>query len=1346
MPKLNYRAAALFLFLYLFSVQALFAQKMFFRNYTVTDGLCSNTIWDITQDEEGYMWFGTKYGLNRFDGYEFKSFQYHEKLPGSLGNNFIRKIFSYNATTFWIGTDEGLYIFNLKNQKFSLFKPLGKQFINDIVRTKSGDIWIATKTNGLYQYIPQEKHLINYRYHVQRPSISSNEIAKVIEDNEGKIWIGTYGKGIDVLDPKTKQIRHFEAGTKNGSLSSNFILELYKDLDGQIWAGTMSGGLNLWDKASGRFQVFKKSGGNSISDNIVRSIYQPKPGLLYLGTEKGLNVLDLKTRQFTAYQNKNNDPLSLSDDAVYKIFKDNEGGIWAGTYFGGLNYYNEKSSGFEYYYPTGVSNSLSGNAVSAFLEVSPQRFLIGTEDGGLNYYNAQEKSFKKFPFEGQDTLSYHNIHALYKDKKENIWIGMYTGGLNVYHPGTGKIRRYKNDPANPFSLSDNSIYSINEDRKGRIWVSTISGLNLYDPQKDHFIRIAGEGLDKSCIYQVYEDKEGMIWVATYDRGLMGIDSKTNKITTYTHQNKAGSISSNKVICIYDDEQGNLWLGTDAGGLNIFNKKTKQFRTGNEEYGISSAVIYGILKGSDHTLWLSANNGIFEIDLKKKSTRYFGKWDNLQSQQYNYKSFYKSTDGKLYFGGINGFNAFYPDSIKNTNSPMHLLFTNFQLFNKDVAVDEKNGPLHQSIDYTKDITLAHSQSVISFEYAALSFIAPNKIQYAFKMEGFDKNWNDVGSQRKATYTNLPAGDYVFKVKDTSGNPENKMAEIRLTVLPPWYKSNLAYFIYGLLLVAVILYSRKALTEKARKRNEIKLERLKNKSEQEFYKQKIDFFTAMAHEIKTPLSLIVAPLERMINTSSTQSANWEHLKVMEENSDRLLTLVNQLLDFRRIESDVFKLYIEKLELVSFVNSMYERFKLIAEKKGIDFSMKSSIKKLNICADGEALTKILGNLLTNAFKFSRSRVLITINPVKIKGDQKFFSITVEDDGIGIPEDQISYIFTKFFKVISKEHHYSNLGGTGIGLSLSKSLSEKHGGELLVKSKEGHCTTFTVLLPLTTVSEQINIPVDTRLPDEVFPEEVKDNRPMVLVVEDDMSMRDFLEKSFSEEGYQIITAANGAEALVQAEKHDPDMIISDVMMPVMDGVEFCAKIKGDINFSHIPVILLTAKTNSDAEIEGLESGADYYLPKPFKWKQLALITRNLMEIRGTLKQKFSQQPFSSTDILSTGSRDKKFLNKLIEAIEERISDPQLSVEELGREVGLSRSSLYKKVKSLTGHVPNEFIRLIRLKHAAKLLSEHGYNISEIGYMVGFSSHSYFSKCFYQQFKLTPTEFAEQHSKVGDS
>lgn len=1338
MIKSQCRGFFLFLLFILLFVQTAYAQKIFFRNYTVTDGLCANTIWDIEQDDQGYMWFGTKYGLSRFDGYEFKSYQHHQEIPGSIGNNFIRKIFKYDKQTFWIGTDEGIYLFDLGTEKFSLFKPLGKIFINDIIRAANGEIWIASKEKGVFRYLPKSKKLSNFSFSASaKEGISSNEISKLLQDEEGHIWIGTYGKGIDVFEPQSGKFRHYKASSVKGSLSNNVILNLYKDLSGEVWIGTMSGGLNVWDKKSDTFKVYVKSGGNSISDNIVRAIFQPKAGFMYLATEKGLNIFDIKNQRFTSYQNKNNDPFSISDDAVYTIFRDKEGGVWAGTYFGGLNYYHDKGSGFEFYYPSGVKNSLSGNAVSAFLETKPGHFWIGTEDGGLNYFDAANKTFKKFPFTpGQDSLSYHNIHALYQDKKGNIWVGMYTGGLNIYNPTNGKIKRYASDPSNPQTLSDNSIYSIDEDRQGRIWISTISGLNLYDPSSDSFIRIKGKGLEKSCIYQVQQDEQGIIWIATYDYGLIRMDRQNNLIR-YSYSSKPGSISSNKVISMLDDEKGNLWLGTDGGGLNRFNKKTGKFKEYDERYGIKSSVIYGIVNDHKGKLWLSTNSGIYEFDPKTNSSRNFGKWDNLQSQQYNYKACYKASDGKLYFGGINGFNAFDPGQIKTANNSMPVSFTNFQLFNKDLNLNDENSPLKKSVNYTSHITLQHDQSVMSFEYAALSFIAPNKTQYAFKMEGFDKDWNYVGAQRKATYTNLPAGNYTFKVKemDDSGLEPQQVSSIRITILPPFYKTNLAYFLYLLLLAITIFLIRKYALDKARKRNEIKLERLKNKSEQDFYKQKIEFFTAMAHEIRTPLSLIIAPLEKLLGKPQKDPESGEQLQIMEENSDRLLTLVNQLLDFRRIESDIFEIHTEAIELVSFVNSMKDRFSPIAYQKGLNFSIKSSVKKLDVYADPEALMKILSNLLINALKFTRKNVEIRINKLHtLENGRQMISISVEDDGIGIPKEQLEFIFTKFFKVSTEEHQYTNLGGTGIGLALAKSLTEKHGGDLQVESEEGIKTIFTVLIPFVEKATP-QIPV--------FEDEEADSaegKQMVLIVEDDPSLLDFLYKSLIADGYYALKAMNGGEALKQLEKHPVDIVISDVMMPVMNGIELCKRIKNDINFSHLPVILLTAKTNSDAEIEGLESGADAYIPKPFKWKQVSLITRNLLELQANLKQRFAQHPFESSEILITGSRDKKFLDKLIESIEQRISDPQLGVEELGRQVGMSRSSLYKKVKAITGQVPNEFIRLIRLKRAAKLLTMQEYNISEIGYMVGFSSHSYFSKCFYQQFKVTPTEFAENY------
>ena len=1331
------RAIALLLFFVFFTLQAVHAQKIFFKHYTVSDGLCANTIWDIEQDEQGYMWFGTKYGLSRFDGYTFKSFQHQKDVPGSLGNNFIRKIFKYDAKTFWIGTDEGIYIFNLETEKFSLFQPLKKFFINDIIKAKNGEIWIATKEMGVFCFNPKTKKVKTYSTS-STAKIASNEVTKLLQDDASNIWIGTYGNGIDVLNPQTNQIKRYTTSSPQGKLSSNVILDLYKDTNGDIWIGTMAGGLNLWNKRSDSFTIYQKSAKNSISDNIVRAIYEPKPGFICLGTEKGLNIFDLKNNRFTAYQNKNNDPFSINDDAVYNVFKDKEGGIWVGTYFGGLNYYHEGSSGFEFYYPSGVKNSLSGNAVSAFLESKPGQIWIGTEDGGLNYFNATDKTFKKFPFSAsQDTLSYHNIHALYKDKSSNIWIGMYTGGLNILNPATGKIKRYKSIPSDQNTLSDNSVYAIDEDRQGRIWVSTISGLNLYNQEKDSFIRIKGKNLDKSCIYQVYQDEDFVVWIATYDNGLIKMD-KNNQLTQYAYAKKPGAISSNKVICMLDDGQGNLWLGTDGSGLNVLNKKTGKFKAFTEENWINSAVVYGIVKDNFGKMWFSTNNGVFEFDPKTKTKRSFGKWDNLQSQQYNYKAFYKDATGKLYFGGINGFNAFYPDQVQSSSATPKVSFTNFQLFNKDLDLNDENSPLAHSINYTNKVVLRHDQSVLSIEYASLSFIAPNKLQYAFKMEGFDDGWNNVGSQRKATYTNLPAGEYSFKVKviDDMGADIGQVSSIKIKILPPFYKTTWAYLLYLILFIFAAIWLRRFVIERERKRNEIKLERLKNRSEQDFYKQKIEFFTAMAHEIRTPLSLIIAPLEKLLSRKETDSESMDQLQVMDENSDRLLTLVNQLLDFRRIESDIFEIHPEPIELVYLVNSIRDRFSPIAIKRDLEFSVISHFQKLDIEADPEALMKILSNLLINAFKFARNKLEIKINELHSAGNgEKMISISVEDDGIGIPKAQLDSIFKKFFKVSTEEHHYTNLGGTGIGLALAKSLCEKHGGELDVKSEEGVKTTFTVLIPFKQNEFNTNLHFD-----EVEEEEDREGKQTVLVVEDDLSLLDFLSKSFTAEGYHTLRAKNGKEALKQLDNHHVDLVISDVMMPIMDGIELCKVIKSNIDYSHLPVVLLTAKTNSDSEIQGLESGADAYIPKPFKWKQLSLVIKNLLELQSNLKQRFSQSPFEGTEILIGGNKDKKFLEKITQIIEERISDPQLSVEDLGREVGLSRSSLYKKIKAKTGHVPNEFVRLIRLKLAAKLLIEQEYTIAEIGYKVGFNSHSYFSKCFYTQFELTPKEFVEQH------
>ena len=707
---------------------------------------------------------------------------------------------------------------------------------------------------------------------------------------------------------------------------------------------------------------------------------------------------------------------------------------------------------------------------------------------------------------------------------------------------------------------------------------------------------------------------------------------------------------------------------------------------------------------------------------------------------------KASDGKMYLGGINGFNSFYPDSLSEALSPNNITLTNFQLFNKEVAIESDNSPLHKMISFENNITLSYDQSVLSFNYAALSYIAPEKNQYAYIMEGFDQHWNEVGNQREATYTNLPPGTYTFKVKSTDiyGNWNDKPAEMKLVIKAPFYRSDVAYTLYVLLLLGGIAAFRYFLISQARKKNLVKLEHLKNQREQEFYNQKIEFFTTMAHEIRTPLSLIIAPLEKLMNAEEWKPEIKEQLTIMDENSDRLLSLVNQLLDFRRIESDIYTIRKEELELISFIHSLYSRFSPISYQKGIQFLMVTNINRLTVFADPEAITKILTNLLINAFKFTRKKIEIKINEIfKQEEGKQYFSISILDDGIGIPAGQLENIFQAFFKVTNSGNQYNNQGGTGIGLALAKSLAEKHGGKLLVESKEGIETIFTVMIPyevpeLKVTGSELNLV-------EVIEEPgVKEDKPAILVVEDDASLLEFISKSLRTENYKSICASNGLQALEMLENKEVDLIISDVMMPEMDGFEFCKEVKRNINYSHIPLILLTAKSNSEAEITGIENGADAYIVKPFKWKHVTVVIKNLLESRVRLMNKFTQQPFADVTTLTTNTHDKKFVEKLIEIIEERITDPQLSVEELSKEMSMSRSSLGKKLKAMSGHVPNEFIRLIRLKNAAKMLSSGEHNISEVGYLTGFNSPSYFSRCFLQQFNLTPSEFADKHkSKV---
>ncbi|UPK72074.1 two-component regulator propeller domain-containing protein [Chitinophaga filiformis] len=1306
-------------------------QQIRFRNYSVAEGLPSSTVRAIAQDDQGYLWFGTKNGISRFDGYQFRNFQYKKNDSTSLGNNFIHCIARVDSIHLWIGTENGVYILDLEKEQFSHFGSTNEKSVFDIMRDKDGIVWYTSRLNGLYRYDPVKRSLRNFK--AGNSGLSSDQVTRMAQDDDGNIWIGTYGNGIDIYNPATGSFTNLHSGTSG--LSNDFINTIYKGTDGVMWVGTMNGGLCKWQPRQRTFRVYRNDkSGSSINDDIVRALCQVSPGRIYVGTEKGLNVLDIATDKFTVYTNQGNDPFSISDNAIYSLFPDKAGTMWVGTFFGGASYFNEKGAAFELYYPTGEHDALSGRAVSCFLEDGPGKLWIGTEDGGLQYFNTLTRTFQQYPFlPGQQKLSYHNIHTLVRDKDGNIWIGLFAGGVNVLDPRTGKVSYYQHQPGNIHSLNSDNVFCIYQDRDNRIWIGTDKGLDLYDSGRRDFTRVLQEGVSNTIIYDIYEDANKTLWFATYNDGLICYNKKTEQ------WGKVTADGMNKLTCLYDDHQGHLWIGSDGGGLHIYNFKTKQAAPYNDKAGINANVVYGIRQDDAGQIWITTNDGIYSIDPSKRKARHFTPQDNLQSRQFNYRAFYKMSDGKLFAGGIKGFNAFYPEKVSAATDKIRVSFTNFQLFNRQVPL-AAGGPLQKQINYTNKLVLQHDQSVISFEFAALNFSAPEKLSYAYKMEGFDPDWNYVGDQRKATYTNLSPGSYTFRVKATaeSSNWDVPESTMRLIIRPPFYRTTVAYIIFTLLVLVAAYCIYRYLSNRIRRQNQIRIERLKNKEEQEFYARKIEFFTVMAHEIRTPLSLIIAPLEKLLSMSKWQHEEKAQLAIMDENAERLMDLVNQLLDFRRIESDAYEIRKEEVEIISLVQSIYSRFSSLPYQKDIEFTMSTRVSRLLLQADPEVLNKILSNLLINAFKFAKKKVNITVfDMTGADGEDPRLCISVEDDGIGIPAADMKNIFKQFFTTAREHQEYRNMGGTGIGLALASSLSERHGAKLLVESREGERTIFTLELPL---AKQRTARQEFNYQEGIIDEE----KPLILVVEDEASIQSFLAGSFHENGYNVVTAANGKAAMQLIEVHSIDLVISDIMMAEMDGLELCHQVKTNVAYSHIPFILLTAKGNSESELKGIEAGADAYIMKPFKWKHIAAIVKNLIASREKLRLKYSEQPNSDVSVLATNSRDKVFMEKVVSIIEERIIDPQLSVEELSRNMAMSRSNLHKKLKSLSGYVPNELIKLVRLKHAARLLQAGAHTVTEIAYMTGFSSPSYFSKCFLQQFKVTPKEYADNKTRPG--
>lgn len=1328
-----FRSLWLFFLLMLFANTA-FAEQFRFKHLSTSDGLLSNAIRSIAQDSHGFIWIGTDNSLARYDGREFKNFRHIPDDTTSLGSNYINVIIEDSRKTFWIGADNGVYIYYPETETFSRFDKTTDNHIGisesttHIKEDSFGNIWFATEGQGAFFLNSKENKLYQYSHNPGKnlASLSSNFLLSLFIDTNGAVWASSNsaGRSLHLFNNELNDFCYFPIS--NAAPQFN-IYAINEDSNGYLWLGSWENGLCKLDKEKATIREFA-SPENKYGISHIHSIYQYEPHILFASSDDGLLSLNTKTEEFNLMSSSELNPTSLSDKFIYPIFKDKEGGLWVGGYYKGLNYAAPKNNYIEGYLHSEYRNSVGGTVISSFCEDPEGNVWIGSDDGGLSYFNTKTKRFTNYmPSSDKNSLSYHNIHALriYRDR---LWIGTYSGGLNTYDLKTGQFRLYLSDINNSRTIDGNSIYSVFEDNKGELWIGSMQGLNKYHPETDDFTR---EFITGTTTVDIVQEKDNTLWFATWGDGLFKHSPETGE---WVHYNK--TLPHNMVFSLCIDRNERLWIATD-NGLCYYDKETDSFII--EPLTCTSISISDLI---DHAgfLWLCTANGFVRYSPETKETKVFTKSDGLQSDQFTIKGSMLSSDNKMYLGTIDGFNILDPRELATNDYVPPVAITNFQVHNKDLKIKDKKG-MKKAVGFTDEIILTHRQNVLSIEYAALSYNSPLKNQYRYMLEGFDLEWNEVGNQQKAGYTNLPAGEYLFRVagSNNDGVWNEKEATLRIRVLPPFWLSAWAYFFYAVIIVAAVSYSFYTYRKKVERKNRQRIKELQQEKEEELYKAKINFFTQVAHEIRTPVSLIIGPLEKIIDTSAEFSPGVKgDLNIINKNSQRLLSLVNQLLDFRKAEQGNYVPNITSQNIYHLLHNVYDRFNPLILKKEIDLELKVKNKELTALIDADAFTKITSNLLTNAIKYAKSEIKI-----ELIEDHDHFHLLIVNDGDSINEKEFENIFKPFYQIA-----YQNKPGTGLGLSLVKLLTEAHHGTIDVKSIPGE-TSFTVTLPLKQVSisaqAQNSYAVMPEISDPLLDEdEIKvlstsdEKKPTILIVEDNIDLCNFLHSNFIS-NYNTAIAHNGQEGLDVLQKQSIDLIISDIMMPVMDGINFCKEIKENLLYSHIPFILLTAKTESMIKLEGMKTGADAYIEKPFSIQLLNAQVENLLNSRKLLKKKFSEMPFVKLESIAGNKADELFLTKLNGIIDKNISNVDFSIDILAEQLHISRSGLFSKIKTLTDMTPNELIQLVRLKKAAELLATKDYRINEICYQVGFNNPSYFSKCFQKQFGVLPKDFTNK-------
>jgi ligand-binding sensor domain-containing protein/signal transduction histidine kinase/DNA-binding response OmpR family regulator len=1347
-----------------------------------------NGVTSILKDYKGYMWFGTIDGLIRYDGINLYVYEKNPDDSASLSHNSVNVLMEDKNRNLWIGTSAGLNLYNRDMDNFihvgstdtNLIR-LNDSYISALCSDKKSLLWVGT-FDGVNVYDHGKQTIKHYSYNVNdQNTISSSRITCIAIDSEDNIWLGTHN-GLNLYSDKIEGFRHFYTEQGNDeSLSNNNITSLAVDFEGNLWVGTRGGGINKLTKRKGKF-IFKRyynnSSTGSLSNNFILSLNADSRGFLWIGTENGgLNRLQINTGMFKVFKVEEGNNYSLSSNSIWTLYSDNEDRLWIGTYNRGINVIDENFSKFESYQKNPVNiYSLSDNDVTGFTEDSRGNVWIATDGGGICRFDPETRKFNKIIVNTADHnyLVNNAIKAILYDSQENIWIGTWAGGVDRLNKKGVKIKNYSIESEQ--GGGNNNILSLYEDSKGNIWAGTAgSGLFKYTSATNSFDQIdcsnqSGILTNAAYVTAMLEDSEGSFWVGTLYGMVILKRSSDQKYSciNFSRGDNSPSLSSNAIEVIFEDREKRLWFGTADNGLNLFNKQDSTFIVFQKKDGLPGNSILGILEDEEGFLWIMTNKGVSRFNYDSLDFTNYTREDGLNSNEFYERSCLRTKKGEFYIGGENGFNVFYPKNISNNHFIPPVYLTNLKINNITVEIGAENSPLKKHIGETTEITLSYKQSSFTIEFVALNYTRSARNQFYYQLEGFDSEWNYAGNNRSASYTNIKPGRYVFMVKGSNNDGiwNNTPARLLINIKPPFWKTWWATLIYILFISALIAVSLKIWDERIKIRNQLKLEQLGREKEHELNEKNIQFFTDISHEFRTPLSLIIGPLESLI--LSAQSKIKEQLVIIYRNAQRLLHLTNNLMDFRKLEEGRTSLRVKYGEIVSFIREVSSYFNVNFKRRHINFTINTSDTGIQGWFDPEKLETIILNLLSNASKYTHDagKIKISVNTLTSKDVKEKYNILSEemhpasryieigiiDDGSGISSEDLPFVFEKFYQ--SDSNRKKKNSGMGIGLALTKGLVELNHGRIKARSNPNHETNFSFVLPIDHISfledEIVNEPTSvlsrTILSEqeelslkkhgkELSDTDQDEEKADVLVVEDNYELRTFLARELGEK-YTIVQSDNGKSGIELAFNIIPDLIVSDILMPQCSGIELCNVLKADIRTCHIPIILLTAKTTISDQIEGVEVGADAYITKPFNMQFLVAKINQLIQSRRKLYAHFSQDVYLMPNKMADNELDQRFLQKTIDYIVTNITDNTLNVEGLAVEMNLSRSNVYRKIKALTGMTIIEFIRIVRLKHAIKLMEAKKYTLAEIAYQTGFTSPSYFTKSFKDQYGKPPSEY----------